>query len=529
MSFQISPPTHLVLSRFPSRIPTVTLADVTRRGCLSRSTLDQPMSHLSDTSPPESSYDEPTPKLSRLLWWLQPKVALPLVLFAIILFSPLIFRAHRINSVPDIAEPFDLNAFGTVDIDPADNAMTQYKAAVGLYLNAGLTGIPASEAEKAFEISWEQTSEPLRKWLAANEPALAEWRKGTELKQSVLVQPKDMKIDMRLDVIENLRSMSRLALLKADQCLSEGDVESAWSWHRSALRFSQHVSQNGVLIQRLIGISFFQQAAKGITRWADDPRVTAVQLQTALEDIRAADKLATPNSDALKCEYLVLRELLGRDRLDELVSSPPSMSPPLFRTKAFLLGDPEYSQRLLRHFFDNWLSECDKPRWQQAPLAPGHLGLFEHPAGTHASLPPRDINARFMSPCFAREFLPALGQVNAAFQRAAARESVLKLALACQIYYRLRGDWPVRLDDLKPEILLDLPADPLGRSGETFLMKRDGDELIIYSVGWNGADDGGQVGVLSSDGTWLDEGFRLRLPTKSPRPMNSETAPQEKH
>lgn len=485
------------------------------------------MSDPFDTSAPESSANEPPHKPSRLLWWLHPKVALPLILFGLILFSPLSFRAHRINSVPDIAEPFDISAFGTVNIAPDENAITQYAVAVGLYVDAGFTSIPSGDTEKAFEGGWEQTSEPLRKWLAANEPALSEWRKGTERTQSVFVQPRDMKIDMQLDVIQNLRFMSRLALLKADQCLSEGDIESAWEWHRAAIRCSQHVAQNGLLIQRFFGISFFQQAAKGITRWAEVPQTTAAQLQSAMEDIRTADKLATPSSDALKCEYLVLRELLGRDRLDEFVSSPRSMSPPMFRTQAFLLGDPEYSQRLLRHFFDNWLSECDKPRWQQAPLAPGHLGLFEHPAGTHASLPPRDINARYLSPSFAREFLPALSQFNAAFQRAVARESALKLALACQTYHRLREDWPVRLEDLKPEILSDLPADPLGMSGETFLMKRDGDELIIYSVGWNGADDGGQLGVISPDGTWLDEGFRLRRPTASALPKNSEATPQE--
>ncbi len=481
-----------------------------------------------DTSEPGSASNESAHKPSRLLWWLHPKVALPLILFGLILFAPLSFRAHRINSVPAIGEPFDVQAFGAVDIAPADNAMTQYAVAVGLYEDAGYSTIPADEIEKSVENGWEQTSEPLRKHLTANETALIEWRKGTERTQAVVVQPKDMKIDMQLDVVFNLRSLSRLALLKADQCLSEGDVESAWEWHRAAIRCSQHISQNGCIIQRLVGDAFIGQAAKGIPRWAEHPRVTAAQLQAAIEDLRTAEKLATPNSEALKCEYVMLSELLRRDRLDEFLGHSRGMAPSLYRAQMFVLGEPEYSTRLLRHAFDNWLSEFDKPRWQQAPLIPGGFGLFDIPAGKRLSMPPRDLEARTMSQSLAMQLIPAVTQFNEAIQRAAAREAALKLTLACQVYHRLHGDWPARLEGLTPDVLSELPADPLGKSGETLRMKRDGDELIIYSVGWNGADDGGQLDVVSSEGGWLDEGYRLRRPTKSALPKSSEATAQEK-
>ena len=493
------------------------------------------MSDPFDTSAPGSSADESAQKPSRLLWWLHPKVALPLILFGLILFSPLFYRAHRINSVPAIGEPFDVQAFGAVDIAPADNAMTQYTAAVGLYLE--YSGIPAAEIVNAFDYGWEQTSEPLRKHLAANEPALAEWRKGTEQTQAVVVQPKDMNIDMRIDVVFKLRSMSGLALLKADQCLAEGDVESAWEWHRAAIRCGQHVSQNGCSSQRLVGISFFGQAAKGIPRWAEHPQVTAAQLQSAIEDLRTSEELATPNSEALKCEYVLLSDLLRRDRLDEFLDHSggtlPSLyrggtPPSLYRAQTLVLGEPEYSKRLIRHAFDNWLSEIDKPRWQQAPLSPGVFALFEIPASRRLSMPPRDLEARIMSQSLAMQLIPAVSQFNEAIQRAAACEAALKLTLACQLYHRLHGDWPARLEDLTPDVLSELPADPLGKSGETLRIKRDGDELIIYSVGWNGADDGGQLDVISSEGGWLDEGFRLRRPTKSALLKNSEATPQEK-
>lgn len=486
------------------------------------------MSDPSDTSTPGSTANEPARRQSRLLWWLHPKVALPLTLFGFILFLPFAYRAHRINSVPAIGEPFDVQAFGSVDIAPADNAMTQYAVAVRMFVNAGYSSIPDDEIDKAFKFGWEQTSEPLRKHLAANEMALSEWRKGTEREQAVIVQPKDMKIDVQLDLIYDLRPLARLALLKADQCLSEGDVESAWEWHRAAIRCSQHVAQNACLIQKMTGSSFFETAAKGITRWAEHPRVTAPQLQSAIEDCLPVDELATTVSEALKCDYIALSELLRRDRFAGNASFTRGTPSSLIPAQTFLLGEPEYSKRLLRHAFANWLSECDKPRWQQAPQSSGHFGLFDLTAGKRLSLSPSALEARIMAPSIAMELLPAYGQFNFAMQRTAALAAALKLTLACQAYHRMHGDWPAKLEDLTPDILSELPADPLGKSGETLRMKRDGDELIIYSVGWDGADDGGQVDVAPA-GRWLDEGFRLKRPTNSERPVTTEKANQEKN
>lgn len=73
------------------------------------------MSDPSDTSAPASIASEPAHKLRRLLWWLHPKVALPLTLFGLILFSPFRDRAYCIDSVGwDGADDG-----GQVDVAPA--------------------------------------------------------------------------------------------------------------------------------------------------------------------------------------------------------------------------------------------------------------------------------------------------------------------------------------------------------------------------------------------------------------------------
>ena len=101
------------------------------------------------------------------------------------------------------------------------------------------------------------------------------------------------------------------------------------------------------------------------------------------------------------------------------------------------------------------------------------------------------------------------------------------LSLASQLYHRQHGDWPTKLEDLVPDILSKLPADPYGKSGETLLLKRDGDELIIYSVGTNQMDDGGKFGQSPEDDSF-DEGFCLKRPIKNPTTTDPEKKPQEK-
>lgn len=88
--------------------------------------------------PPESLAEKP----SRLLWWLHPKVALPLTLLGLLLVAPFLYRGYRISRVPDIGDPFNVEAFGTVNIAPADNAMTQYALATTLLRSEGIPGTP---------------------------------------------------------------------------------------------------------------------------------------------------------------------------------------------------------------------------------------------------------------------------------------------------------------------------------------------------------------------------------------------------
>lgn len=493
------------------------------------------MSHFHESTDRESHPSESSAaKPSRLLWWLHPKVALPLLLLGVLLAAPFLYRGYRISRVPDIGDPFDIEAFGTVDIAPADNAMTQYALATKLLRKRGYSGTADVELEEqARTQGWTFASEAVTKWLDDNQPALAEWRKGTELSQAVVIQPKDFRFASTLEVVQESHEFSRLATVQAERCAHDGDLETAWGWLLADVRASRHVEQNGCLIQRLVGIAIFYNAADGMNRWSAHPAVTPDLLRKSLVEFHQADQLTPPNSVALKTEYLVLRNTLREIKsLKELLefsgfNNPPSLQAPAL----FVMGEPELSLKVFQHVFENQLSEIDKPKWSRAPTAAGLFKLYDLPPGITKCLPARELDKIVDSAVLARLTLPAYQQMDEAMQREAARRAAVSLMLACQLHHRLHGDWPAKVEDLVPDILDEPPADPLGKAGELMRLKRDGDDLVIYSVGLNGADDGGNIGDSAggNPNEAPDQGIRAKRPLNSKITTPPETKPTEKN
>jgi len=66
---------------------------------------------------------------------------------------------------------------------------------------------------------------------------------------------------------------------------------------------------------------------------------------------------------------------------------------------------------------------------------------------------------------------------------------VAQVGLSLEAYRAQAGTYPDSLDALVPEMLPKLPLDPF--SGRPFHYRRSGKEVVVYSVGRNGVDDGG--------------------------------------
>jgi hypothetical protein len=96
--------------------------------------------------------------------------------------------------------------------------------------------------------------------------------------------------------------------------------------------------------------------------------------------------------------------------------------------------------------------------------------------------------------------LPAM--VNASRRFANVQTVLDQAAIACALerYRRTNGSLPETLEALAPGLMKAVPRDVIG--GEPLPYRRtDNGQYLLYSVGWNVKDDGGQVG-LGKNGQW---------------------------
>jgi hypothetical protein len=89
-----------------------------------------------------------------------------------------------------------------------------------------------------------------------------------------------------------------------------------------------------------------------------------------------------------------------------------------------------------------------------------------------------------------RESIPGLNALESARRRNDVEIALLTTDLAIRCFQERHGRWPAGLTELVPEFLPELPADPY--SVEPLRYRFADDEFLLYSVGFDGVDDGGR-------------------------------------
>ena len=93
------------------------------------------------------------------------------------------------------------------------------------------------------------------------------------------------------------------------------------------------------------------------------------------------------------------------------------------------------------------------------------------------------------------------------FHRYRAELRCAAAALAAERYRLATGPWPEHLDQLVPEYLPAVPADPF--DGQPLRLRRLADGLVVYSIGQDRQDDGGQRDRKQPGKPGSDVGFQL--------------------
>lgn len=456
-------------------------------------------------------------KPSRLVWWLHPKVAIPLMLFVLLLFSPFLIRGYRISQLPDIGEPFDVAALLKSLPPPDDQAEQLLADAKKLHREPMSAEIDL--INEVNESGWTPAADPLRTWLSDNAGMLREFRRAIELEAWSRPFQTNHDAEAVIESVQLQRAFIRLAQTQAECTLADGDADASWVWIQLMLRQSGHVARHGELLNRLVSNALTAVAFRSVQRFTESPIVTSDQLRKALADLQRFHADFPAKSDAFRWEYI--RNWNNGLRLSDpytktlLQGNHPSLDlngiPMSLRgTTIWLLGDPDYSERAAKLVIQNWIDQVDLPPRRRSPVLGTKVKVFDCP-GSSSLISNQKLSHKVNEHCLAKFYFGDGIRAIESMDRIEARWPAIELVTACQLYHRLHGEFPPTLSDLVPDILTTLPVDPFSKSAATYLYLHDGERVVIYSLGMNQTDEGGLIDY-QTEYEKRDDGFRTEPP-----------------
>jgi hypothetical protein len=99
--------------------------------------------------------------------------------------------------------------------------------------------------------------------------------------------------------------------------------------------------------------------------------------------------------------------------------------------------------------------------------------------------------------------------IRESHRRGIAQVRCTRTAIACELFRIEHDRWPESLEHLVPTFLAEVPVDPFDGEALRYLLVGDG--VVIYSIGHDEVDDGGELSRqwIDQRGERWDIGIRL--------------------
>ncbi len=439
-----------------------------------------------------------TPEVTPKSFWRRKLTAgnALLLFYALILIGPPLYSCYRIYQIPYIDHPFDIEAFGTVKITPAENAFFEYQQATSKMVKPKSLegeGGNINSFHEALAKDWNELPQGVKDWLKDNDEALQIWKQGTTKPDFLYYQPKDQMFIMDLSVTDKMRKMTRLVILKCKNLRSEGRVEEEWEWCLALYKCSRQIGKHGGDIERLQGMAMYANAVEAIVPWANDPQVNGMQLKNASTQLALVYRETALPSIRLKVGYMrFLNVSNGRDpEIDIFEGWAAKLS------YFLLVAEPEGSQRLMKHAMVNWLSQSDLPRYQRTPLETEYF-LFKPVKEDilHSESITNSELEKFAHKTFILFTIinPCMNYLLDSCDRERTRQAILITILAVQQYKRDHGHFPPDSAALiKGKYLKEIPLDGLQSFKAEIQYRHTPKQTVVYSLGDDGIDNDGNV------------------------------------
>jgi hypothetical protein len=289
----------------------------------------------------------------------------------------------------------------------------------------------------------------------------------------------------------------------------DGDIDGALVSCRAILNAGRSLGDEETLISQLVRI-----ACAGVAL-AKAERVLA-QGQGSDAALARLQRAFAEEAEEPRLLYGLRGERAGIDGFMELFQngaiSWSQMNAVVGQSSAIFGGGPGLMDNVQLYVF------AGSPRTNRAALLHYMTQCVEA-----AKLPPEEQRQRFKQiveeskgkmPVLARVLLPACDKVVEAGLRSGAELRCGVVALAAERYRMAHGHWPETAAALVPEFLPAVPLDLF--DGKPLRLKRTERGVVVYTVGPDGEDNGGNLDGTTKPGT--DRGVRLYDPARRRQP-----------
>ena len=321
--------------------------------------------------------------------------------------------------------------------------------------------------------------------LATNRETLAAWDAAVKLPN--LQVPEMSTINDLVPYLQEWKKLAQLAQVRENVLLHDDKDQEAFDQIVNEIRMGRRMQDSGGnLIVYLVGVAVESVGLNQIRHWAGKVHLSADQLKDYIRQIEPKPGAeATALANAIKGDYQVeigTLDALRRGKLTNSVSNDDSPSHGMVW--------PLFSFRQTQSLF----AKAALTFVKAAPLYYKDVDLSKldsHP-GTISQL----TSGNPIGQMFYDLMMPAMVKPLERKSSIDAQVRATQTILALRAYQLTHGKLPDNLDALVPEFLDQVPVDAYNGQPLHYSAERK----IVYSVGWNLKDDGGDDSSSTRNG-----------------------------
>lgn len=352
-----------------------------------------------------------------------------------------------------------------------------------------------------------QVHPDLEAWLAENAGPLELIRQASDKERYYLPIVTTSKPSSMIEVLvpscQHYGSAAKTLAMRAILKMTRNDARGAWDDVLAAHRLARLMDQAPTVIEQLVAVGIEGMATKAGTVLATRghlPPTGTRELLSKLANLRPVGRVVETIDETERFQTLDVVMMLSR---------PGGMGAGLIPGSPMTTSaDLDWNQMLrdLNAQYDGMVKPLRLPRFQGREKAQEanekkfeqmEADLKDHPPTglrmfllSNGGRPFRRARTTVMTNLLISILVPTLEQASLWEDHAKMSHEIETLAVALACYHAENGRWPAELKELYPSLLKTIPADRFSVNPLIYKPRQDG--YLLYSIGMNMRDDGGQ-------------------------------------